>query len=172
MSRADPDGSLHEGDVVAAGRYRFEVLHTPGHSPGHVSLFDRETGILFAGDLVGDITAWYTPASGGVTGYLESLARMDACGARLILPSHGAPITEPAAKVREVRERLLSREAKMLRVLSEGPISFVDLVGRMFPAEMVRFFPGTGITESHVQKLLGEGRAVRDDAGIALAHDR
>ncbi len=79
MSRADPDGSLEEGDIVRLGTYRFEVLHTPGHSPGHISLFDRDTGILFGGDLVGDIVAWYTPASGGVTGYLESLAKIKAC---------------------------------------------------------------------------------------------
>ncbi len=169
MSRADPDGSLEEGDIVRLGVYRFEVLHTPGHSPGHVSLFDRDTGILFGGDLVGDIVAWYTPASGGVTGYLESLAKIEACNPRVILPSHGAVINDPAAKIDEVRARLLSREKKMLGVLSEGPISFVDLVGRMFANEMIRFFPGTGITESHVQKLLGEGRIRRVDGTIRMA---
>ena len=169
MSRADPDGSLQEGDVISIGSYRFEVLHTPGHSPGHISLFDRDTGILFGGDLVGDIVAWYTPASGGVTGYLESLAKIEACHPRVILPSHGAVIDDPVVKIDEVRARLLSREKKMLGVLSKGPISFVDLVGRMFTSEMIRFFPGAGITESHVQKLLGEGRIGRVDGTIRMA---
>jgi len=169
MSRADPDGSLKEGDVVDLGSYRFEVLHTPGHSPGHISLFDRDTGVLFGGDLVGDIVAWYTPASGGVTGYLESLAKIEACHPHVILPSHGAVIGDPIGKIDEVRARLLSREKKMLGVLSEGPISFVDLVGRMFTNEMIRFFPGTGITESHVRKLLGEGRIRRVDGTIRIA---
>ena len=169
MSRADPDGSLKEGDVVDLGSYRFEVLHTPGHSPGHISLFDRDTGVLFGGDLVGDIVAWYTPASGGVTGYLESLGKIEACHPRVILPSHGAVIGDPIGKIGGGRARLLSRERKMLGVLSEGPISFVDLVGRMFTNEMIRFFPGTGITESHVQKLLGEGRIRRGDGTIRIA---
>jgi glyoxylase-like metal-dependent hydrolase (beta-lactamase superfamily II) len=169
MSRADPDGSLQEGDVISIGSYRFEVLHTPGHSPGHISLVDRETGILFAGDLVGDIVAWYTPASGGVTGYLESLEKIRACSPRLIMPSHGAVIDDPIRKIDEVRERLLAREKKMLDILSEGRISFVDLVCRMFSNEMVRFFPGTGITESHVQKLAADGRITRDDTGIRMA---
>jgi glyoxylase-like metal-dependent hydrolase (beta-lactamase superfamily II) len=168
MSRADPDGSVEEGDVVSMGGYRFEVLHTPGHSPGHISLFDRETGILFGGDLVGDVVAWYTPASGGVTGYLESLEKIAKCTPRLILPSHGAVIGDPIEKIDRVRQRLLARETKMLDILSEGRISFFDLVCRMFGNEMVRFFPGTGITESHVQKLVGEGKIERDDAEIRI----
>lgn len=169
MSAADPGGSLREGDVVPLGGYRFEVLHTPGHFPGHISLFDRESGILFGGDLVGDIVAWYTPASGGVTGYLASLEKMRAVNPRIILPSHGAVVDDPIGKLDEVRRRLLSREARMLSILSEGPISMVDLIGRMFPNEMIRFFPGTGITESHVQKLLGEGRIRRNDGLIGMA---
>jgi glyoxylase-like metal-dependent hydrolase (beta-lactamase superfamily II) len=169
MSAADPDGSLEQGDIVSLGAYRFEVLHTPGHSPGHIALFDRDTGVLFGGDLVGDVVAWYTPASGGVTGYFESLEKIRACRPRRILPSHGAVIDDPVVKIDEVRGRLLSRERKMLGIISEGPVSFFDLVCRMFPNEMVRFFPGTGITESHVQKLLGEGRIQRDDGLIGMA---
>jgi glyoxylase-like metal-dependent hydrolase (beta-lactamase superfamily II) len=168
MSRAAPDGSLQEGDVVALGGFRFEVLHTPGHSPGHISLFDRRTGVLFGGDLVGDIVAWYTPAAGGVTGYLESLEKIRAVDPRLILPSHGALIHDPVGAIDRVKGRLLARERKMLEILSEGRISFTDLVGRMFPNEMVRFFPGTGITESHVRKLADEGRLARDGTDIRI----
>jgi hypothetical protein len=57
----------------------------------------------------------------------------------------------------------------MLNILSEGPISFYDLVCRMFANEMVRFFPGTGITESHVRKLTAEGRVARDETVIRIA---
>lgn len=169
MSRADPDGSLEEGDVVSMGGYRFEVLHTPGHSPGHICLFDRETGILFGGDLVGDVVAWYTPASGGVTGYFESLDKIRRCNPRLILPSHGTVIDDPIGKIDRVRERLLAREGKMLDILSEGRTSFFDLVCRMFGNEMVRFFPGTGITESHLQKLAAEGKIGRQGTEIWIA---
>jgi len=168
MSRADPGGSLTEGDVVNLGRYHFEVIHTPGHSPGHISLLDRETGILFGGDLVGDVVAWYTPASGGVTGYLESLGKIRAQDPRLILPSHGGVIDDPIEKVDKVRKRLLSREKKMLDIMNGGRISFIELVCRMFPNEMIRFFPGTGITESHVQKLLREGKVRRVGGEIEL----
>ncbi len=168
MSSVEPKRAIREGDFVRLGRHNFEVIHTPGHSPGHISLYDGETGILYGGDLVGEVVAWYTPTSGGVTGYLESLKKMEEKKPKMILPSHGGVIHEPQEKITEIRNRLLQREGKMIDILSEGDISFVDLVDRMFTSKMIRFFPGAGIAESHVQKLVRDGKARRDGEKIFL----
>lgn len=168
MCGAVPTGRLSEGDVVKLGRYGFEVILTTGHSPGHISLFDETTGIMYGGDLVGDIVAWYTPASGGVVGYLESLDKMEAKSPKVILPSHGERINNPGEKIAKVRERLLAREKKMMEILEGGTKTFVELVDLMFKVEMMRFFPGAGITESHIQKLAGDGRVRRIDDVIEL----
>jgi glyoxylase-like metal-dependent hydrolase (beta-lactamase superfamily II) len=45
---------VDEGDLIDLGDRRLTVLHTPGHSPGHISLFEERTGILFAADVVYD----------------------------------------------------------------------------------------------------------------------
>lgn len=45
---------LDDGDVVDLGDRVLEVIHTPGHSPGGIALFERATGILFSGDIVYD----------------------------------------------------------------------------------------------------------------------
>ena len=47
---AKPDRQLVEGDVVTAGGVSLEVIHTPGHTPGGCSLYDRAGGVLFSGD--------------------------------------------------------------------------------------------------------------------------
>jgi glyoxylase-like metal-dependent hydrolase (beta-lactamase superfamily II) len=47
-----PDRWLEEGDVLGFAGHRFEVLHTPGHAPGHVVFFDREAKFLHAGDVL------------------------------------------------------------------------------------------------------------------------
>jgi glyoxylase-like metal-dependent hydrolase (beta-lactamase superfamily II) len=168
MSSVKPNRIIREGDFVRLGRYSFEVIHTPGHSPGHISLYDDETKILYGGDLVGDVVAWYTPASGGVTGYLESLKKMEEKNPEVILPSHGGVIKNPLEKIAEVRDRLLQREKKMTEILSEGAIPFVDLVDRMFKSKMIRFFPGAGIAECHIQKLIRDGKARRNGEKISL----
>ena len=41
---------LHEGDIVDLGERQLEVIYTPGHSPGHICLLDRDNRILFTGD--------------------------------------------------------------------------------------------------------------------------
>ena len=45
---------LEHGDSIDLGDRRFEVIHTPGHSPGSIMLFERSTGVLFSGDTVYD----------------------------------------------------------------------------------------------------------------------
>ncbi len=45
-----PDLEIHDGDTFRAGGVEVVALHTPGHSPGGVSLYDAATGELFGGD--------------------------------------------------------------------------------------------------------------------------
>jgi glyoxylase-like metal-dependent hydrolase (beta-lactamase superfamily II) len=45
---------LWDGDVIDLGDRQFEVIHTPGHSPGGIALWERRSGILFSGDIVYD----------------------------------------------------------------------------------------------------------------------
>jgi len=57
MSAAESVEAITEGETVQLGDFFFEIVHTPGHSPGHISLFDRDRGLLLAGDLVGNSPA-------------------------------------------------------------------------------------------------------------------
>ena len=45
-----PDGLLKEGDSIKIGDLHFVVIHTPGHSPGGICLYDADQKILFSGD--------------------------------------------------------------------------------------------------------------------------
>ncbi len=47
-----PDATLSEGDVIQFGSAEWSVLHTPGHSPGHVCFHDRENGFVIGGDVL------------------------------------------------------------------------------------------------------------------------
>lgn len=51
---APPTRVLEDGDIVDLGDRHFEVVHTPGHSPGGIALWEAATGILFSGDIVYD----------------------------------------------------------------------------------------------------------------------
>ncbi len=47
-----PDRWLEEGDCVAFGEHRFEVLHCPGHTPGHVVFVNRSARFVLVGDVL------------------------------------------------------------------------------------------------------------------------
>jgi hydroxyacylglutathione hydrolase len=48
----EPDRDLVPGEELAVGTLRFQVLHTPGHTPGHVCFYEEEQGVLFGGDVL------------------------------------------------------------------------------------------------------------------------
>lgn len=47
-----PSRWLQEGDTLAVGNYTFEVLHIPGHTPGHVVFYCKDAELLIAGDVL------------------------------------------------------------------------------------------------------------------------
>ena len=65
MRNAYPDRWLEDGDVVGFGGHRFEVLHCPGHAPGHVVFFHRDARFLHAGDVLFRGSVGRTDLAGG-----------------------------------------------------------------------------------------------------------
>jgi hydroxyacylglutathione hydrolase len=58
-----PDKLLRDGDVIEVGDLKFSVLHTPGHTPGGISL--RGDGLVFSGDTLFNFGIGRTDLSGG-----------------------------------------------------------------------------------------------------------
>lgn len=48
----EPDRWLNDGDSLKVGSYTFEVMHIPGHTPGHVVFYNALNGLLIAGDVL------------------------------------------------------------------------------------------------------------------------
>lgn len=54
-----PTGLFKDGDILDLGNRKLIIYHTPGHSPGHICIFDETKGYLFTGDLLYDETPIY-----------------------------------------------------------------------------------------------------------------
>ncbi len=90
-----PDQTLTEGDVIRLGRLSFEVLHTPGHTPGSITLLERAERMLFTGDLLFAGSIGRTDFPGGSDSELrKSLQRVVKLeGDWRIYPGHGPQTT-------------------------------------------------------------------------------
>lgn len=90
-----PDGYVSDGDVLSIGSIRVEVLHTPGHAPGHVSYHLPTEQTLIGGDLIigGAVGRTDLPDSDPAQ-LLESVKRvMQLPGETMLYGGHGEPRT-------------------------------------------------------------------------------
>ncbi len=172
MSAVPPDYPLEtvqEGDYIEVGNFSFPVLHTPGPAPGHICLDDRKKKLLLSFDLVGTVPAWYSPGTGGATGFLNSLDKVEKLELEVILPSHGGPIEAPSEAIARTKSAILKREEKILAELHKGDRSFRELNALLFKDPGVQMLVGLRITESHLVKLEKEGKIKRVGAQNFLA---
>src|SRR5438270_6065354 len=105
----EPDVQLDGAETIELGGRRLRVEWTPGHSPGHICLFDLEDHLLFAGDqLLPDIStniALHPQSTPNPLGeFLESLDRLLALRPRLIMPAHGRPFEDGAGRVARLKQ--------------------------------------------------------------------
>jgi glyoxylase-like metal-dependent hydrolase (beta-lactamase superfamily II) len=82
------------------------VIETPGHTPGHISLFAPSAGILFPGDSLVSRGDQLYPSRGANTWdtaqALESVKKQAALGARIVCPAHGPVVKDAAGKFPDV----------------------------------------------------------------------
>lgn len=104
------DERVEEGDIINAGDFKFEVLHTPGHSPGSIVLWDKDKKLLVSGDLIFlDGFGRFDLLGGNEEKIKKSLQRIKKLGQiNALLPGHGTPQTKNNIYEKGAIENILS----------------------------------------------------------------
>lgn len=50
--QGEPSYIVYDGDIISLGEREIQVIHTPGHSPGHICFYEKKRQYLFSGDLI------------------------------------------------------------------------------------------------------------------------
>jgi glyoxylase-like metal-dependent hydrolase (beta-lactamase superfamily II) len=80
---------LPEGSVVDTGDRSFEVFHLPGHSPGSITLYEKASGVLFAGDVIYDGPLAYDEGNAAeMRQYVASMKRLLDLPVRVVHGGH------------------------------------------------------------------------------------
>lgn len=95
----EPDRLLKDGEIIKIGNIQFKVMHTPGHSPGSISIYTN--GYLFTGDTLFKGSIGRTDIPGGnLNELLNSLKKLSSLPSEtVILPGHG-PKTDLGTEVK------------------------------------------------------------------------
>lgn len=108
-----PNQLLSDGDCIDLGSLSLRVLHTPGHSPGHLCFWVDEHDWLFTGDLVYQGTLFAHYPSTDPQAYLHSLDKIANLPAARIFPAHHSLAVTPPL-VQQMRDGLLLLQEKQL----------------------------------------------------------
>jgi glyoxylase-like metal-dependent hydrolase (beta-lactamase superfamily II) len=125
VKTAEPSVQLDGAESLPMGRRHLRVEWTPGHSPGHICLYDQQDELLFAGDtLLPDLSPniglhpQSTPDP--LHEYLDGLRRLAAYEPKLILPSHGRPFTDAPARVKVLEAHHKRRLDQIVEIVGQG----------------------------------------------------
>lgn len=111
-----PARLLQDNDEIDIGGRILRVLHTPGHSPGHMCFYEAERGYLFTGDLVYRGTLFADYPSTDPEAYLAAMERVAALPVKRVFPAHHGLDIQPEMLL-QVRDafRQLKAEGKLRR---------------------------------------------------------
>lgn len=127
-----------EGEILTVGGRSLRVVGTPGHTPGHASLFEEATGVLFCGDALlprghgnPHVTVRPFTAPDPLTDYVRGLTALGDLDVRVCLPGHGPAVDDPAALIRAHLDYVDAKVASLREVLDDRPSSAFELASRL-----------------------------------------
>ena len=128
-----PDVRVRDGDSIAGKGWRFEAVHTPGHTSNHLCFALPESGVLFSGDhVMGWSTSVIAPPDGDMSAYMASLDKLLGRRDAVYWPTHGPAITEPQDHVRAFIAHRREREAGILECLDAGAERVEAIVDKLY----------------------------------------
>ena len=102
------------------GGYSLQAVETPGHTPGHMCLYDAEKKLLFCGDhILGTITpniCIELSTENPLQDYLASLQKVEKLDVQTLLTAHGTPVENMYARIQELYRHHQERLAEVQRI--------------------------------------------------------
>jgi len=166
---------IDDGRMIQAGDYHLRCLLTPGHTQGHICLYDEKKQILFSGDhVLYDITphieSWSYEVN-SLKNYLESLDKIRNLPVKIVLPGHRNFFSDLKGRIDELKKHHRIRVNEVLEVLNSNTMTAYDIAAGMtwdidcetweqFPIAQKWFAVGEAI--AHLLYLESEGRIKRN----------
>ena len=169
---------LKDNDTISVGDYVFRCIETPGHSSGHMCLYEPNKKIFVAGDhILSDITpniqAWSDDRN-RLKEYLASLDKVYDLDIEVVLPGHRRVFRNCKERIQELKRHHEKRADEVLSILEKGGTNAYQVASQMswdivceswdlFPVSQKWFATGEAI--AHLQYLEERGMIRRGMRG-------
>jgi glyoxylase-like metal-dependent hydrolase (beta-lactamase superfamily II) len=168
VKTAEPSVQLDGAELIQLGRRELRVEWTPGHSPGHICLYDKKEKVLFAGDTLlpnvsPNIGLHPQSTPDPLHEYLDGLRRLAAYDPALILPAHGRPFTDAPARVKLLVAHHRRRLDQIVDIVGRGKETGWDIALELWGPREHFFEKRLALQEAlaHLQALAVDGRVTK-----------
>jgi glyoxylase-like metal-dependent hydrolase (beta-lactamase superfamily II) len=176
----EPD-LLLDGEDEPVGDMGLRAILTPGHTPGHVCVYDKENRLLFSGDhVLTGITTHITPGilsdDDQLGRYLQALEKVRTLDVQMVLPAHENPFPRLNDRVEQLLEHHETRLQQVLAPIRHGALSARDIasqvewvVGLWEQMDGMNRLLAIQETLAHLRLLQGRGAvSATDNEGVTL----
>lgn len=169
----EPDLTVQDGQVLRLEPWELEVIWTPGHSPGHICLYERTKKLLFSGDHVLPVitpNVSLNPQSGGnpLGDFIDSLRKLEHLEVAWVLPAHEYHFPDLGRRLKELYHHHDKRLGEILATIALSPQTGYHIASQVrwdvgpwegMPPLMRR--AALMETLSHVELLIRQGQVAR-----------
>ncbi len=173
VSPVPPDTEVKGGETFKVGDFDFEIIWTPGHSPGHICLYEPNRKILLTGDhvlptITPNVSIHSQTFGSPLSDYMRSLELLVDLDVELVLPAHEFEIRDLKKRLREIEEHHKVRLEEMVNCVDAGGSTAWEVAGRVkwatgtladFEYFMQR--AAVGETLAHLEYLYEVGRLAK-----------
>lgn len=166
-----PDRSLYGGEIISTGVFDLEVIWTPGHSPGHICLYEARNQLLFSGDhILPTITpniGYHVQSGDNPLGdFISALRKVQKLPVTTVLPAHEHVFIDLPGRIEQIVAHHDRRKAEILGLMGSEPHNSWEIAPHVtwdsptpwdkFPPLMKR----SAVTEviAHLECMRWEGR--------------
>jgi len=174
-----PERGLRDGEVISTGLFDLEVIWTPGHSPGHICLYEPDKRILFSGDHILPVTtpniSIHIEGHGDPLGdYLASIRKIQNLDMAIGLPAHENIYYDLPKRIQELLDHHEARKSEILTALKSEPKTAFEvsaeitwMEGEITWDELLPIDRRIAVTEAlaHLESLRGERRVSKYQEG-------
>jgi glyoxylase-like metal-dependent hydrolase (beta-lactamase superfamily II) len=131
-----PDVFLDGNEIITCGVFNLKVIWTPGHSPGHVCLYETGSKTLFSGDhilpvITPNISLTPQSNSNPLGDFLKSVEAVSRLDVSLVLPAHEDIFNNLSKRVEEILHHHEIRTAEILQTLNHSAMNAYQISGHI-----------------------------------------
>lgn len=171
VSIAKPDLIVQGGEHIQLGNFDLEIIWTPGHSPGHICIYEAKQQILFTGDhilarITPNISMHVQTLSNPLADYLNTFDSLTKLDAEIVLPAHEEIIRNLHVRIEEIKQHHKNRNLEIIQALTDGAKNAYQVAsqitwstGGVNWVDLKEYTQRAAVTEtiSHLELLFSKG---------------